>query len=248
MKNREHFDKNYADAKEAIQKLSYEDELNLLYVAFTRAKESLTICQKEEKSSFEILNLNAFEVGQINPSEIKQEIKEVQKFEYEESSFGAQEKKNRPEKIDNINIEARHFGLGLHYMLEIIEDFDLKYIESAYWAMKNRYEIFLDPNSPNEIKERIIKLLEHEPFLKLTNGKILKEQPISYNGELKIIDLFVEHENHFVIIDYKSSQKQQSEHVKQVLSYKNAIQKIVDKDVIAYLCYLRKEEIELVII
>lgn len=249
IKNREYFDKNYANAKESLKKLSYEDELNLLYVAFTRAKESLTICQKEEKSAFSILNLDASEVGQIEPKKREKEIKEIKRLEYQESSFGAQEKKQKTEFIDNTNLEAKHFGLGLHYMLEIIEDFDLKHVESAYWAMKNRYEIFLEPDTPMEIKNRVIKLLKYKPFLELiVDGKILKEQPISYKGELKIIDLFIELEENFIIIDYKSSQKQQKEHIKQVLGYKNAMQKIVDKDVIAYLCYIRKDEIELVII
>ncbi len=248
IKNREHFDRNYADAKEKIKKLSYEDELNLLYVAFTRAKESLTICQKEENSSFEILGLSASSIGQISTKETKQEIKEIKILEYEDNQLGSQEKKTKTEKSDNTNLEAKYFGLGLHYMLEIIEDFDLEHVQNAYWAMKNRYEIFLEPSSPDEIKNRVIALLEHKPFLKLLSGKILKEQPISYEGELKILDLVIEHENHFIIIDYKSSQKQQSDHIKQVLGYKNAMQNIVDKDVIAYLCYLRKDETKLVLI
>ncbi len=248
LKNRDTFDQTYADALEAEKKLSAEDSLNLLYVAFTRAKESLIICQNEEASSFDVLCLDEKEVGSIKPvQEAKQEIA-TQELKYEKISLGLQEQKIKKEKSKKDDFEAIHFGTALHYMLEIVETFDINHVENAYWAMKNRYEIFLEPKRCEEIRDRVENLLNHKPFLKLTDGKVFKEQPISYNGELKQLDLLVEHSDKWVIIDYKSSAKKQSEHIEQVLHYKNAITKIVDKKVEAYLCYVRDNEVEIVLI
>ncbi len=248
IKNRDHFDKNYANALEAEKKLSAEDSLNLLYVAFTRAKESLVVCQNETNSSFDILSLEVSEIGTILPTKTAEIVQTTQTLKYEKMRLGLQEEKLKVEKSEKQDFEAMHFGLALHYMLEIIESFEHEHIENAYWAMKNRYEIFLEPHRCEEIKQRVEKLLTHKPFLKLVNGKVFKEQPISFKGELKQLDLLIEHKDKWIVIDYKSSQSRKSEHVAQVVHYKNAITKIVDKEVHAYLCYVRDEEIELVLI
>jgi exodeoxyribonuclease V beta subunit len=245
MKNRDFFDENYALALEAEKKLSAEDSLNLLYVAFTRAKESLIICQNEETSSFDMLCLEESQIGKIELEEDEAEPRSVKELTYEKIKLGLQEQKIKKEKNTYDDFEAIHFGTALHYMLEILKSFEHEHIENAYWAMKNRYEIFLEPHRCEEIRDRVKNLLNYQPFLSLIDGKIFKEQPISFNGELKQLDLLIEHNDKWVVIDYKSSQKRQSEHIKQVSHYKKAISKIVDKDVEAYLCYIRDTEIEI---
>jgi exodeoxyribonuclease V beta subunit len=248
IKNRDHFDQKYAAALEAEKKLSQDDALNLLYVAFTRAKESLIVCQNDTNSSFSILSLLDGEIGTITPSSIKKEVSKEESLEYESIKLGLQEQKLKNEKEKTEDFEAIHFGTALHYMLEILESFEERYIDDAYWSMKNRFEIFLEPNRCEEIKTRVSNLLKHQPFLELIDGKLYKEQPISFNGELKQLDLLIEHDDKWIIIDYKSSATKRSEHVVQVLNYKKAIKKIVDKDVFAYLCYIRDDEIELLAI
>jgi len=245
IKNRDYFDKKYANALEAEKKLSAEDALNLLYVAFTRAKESLVVCQNEKDSSFSLLCLTNSEIGAITATKIEKSMQAKAELKYEKMKLGLQEEKLKAEKSKKQDFEAMHFGLALHYMLEIIESFEHEHIEDAYWAMKNRYEIFLEPHRCEEIKKRVEGLLSHQPFLSLVNGKVFKEQPISFKGELKQLDLLIEHEDKWIVIDYKSSQTRKNEHVTQVVHYKNAITKIVDKDVDAYLCYVRDTEIEL---
>jgi exodeoxyribonuclease V beta subunit len=78
------------------------------------------------------------------------------------------------------------------------------------------------------------------------DGKIYKEQPVSYNGELKQLDLLVEKDEKLVIIDYKSSKSIDSSHTKQVAYYKEAIKSISSKDTEGYLCYVREDEVEIV--
>ncbi len=246
IKNRDHFDEEYKNALEYEKKLTSEDELNLLYVACTRAKESLTICQSSEKSAFEILNLEDQELGKIKKTASVKEIKIAKELEYKSQKLGLQDQKIKKQQETKENFEAIQFGLGMHYMLEIIEEFEPSFLDDAYWAMKNQFELYLDEKKLEEIKTRVNRLLEYQPFLKLIKGNTQREQSIIYNGELKQIDLLIEHDDNWTIIDYKSSQKRESSHVSQVSNYKNAVEKITKKKVRAYLCYVKKMEIKLV--
>ncbi len=244
-KNRECVDKEFERAKEKEKQLVYEDELNVQYVAFTRAKESLIICKKSKDSAFENLHLEVASYGTLEVGEKKCAIEEKKTFVYEPIKIGAQEKVES-EKEQKDNIQAIHFGLGLHYMLEILKDFKQESVEEAYWAMKNRYEMSLLEDEAEEIKRRVESLLYDDKFLSLVDGRCFKEQPIVYQGKLKQIDLLVEKDDEVIVIDYKSSQNRQQAHIKQVTHYKEAMQKLVDKKVVAYLCYLRQGEIVLV--
>ncbi len=243
--NRECVDEGYAGAKEKEKKLVGEDELNVQYVAFTRAKESLIICKKIKDSAFSNLNLEASTYGELEVAEKKSEIEEKEPFTYMPVKVGAQEKTVN-EKEQKENIKAINFGLALHYMLEILKDFKEESLEEAYWAMKNRYEMLLLEGEAEQIKSRVAKVMYHDTFLALVDGKCFKEQPIAYLGELKQIDLLVEKEDEVIVIDYKSSQTKQQAHIKQVAYYKEAMSKIVDKKILAYVCYVREEGIVLV--
>jgi exodeoxyribonuclease V beta subunit len=243
---RECVDSAYAGAIEKEKKLVLEDELNVQYVAFTRAKSSLIICKKMKESAFANLDLEPKEIGLLKVEESIELKAEIEPFVYQAPRVGAQEERVKKEKDERENIQAIHFGVALHYMLEILQDFDLAYVQEAYWAMKNRFEMLLQEGEAELIKKRVEKLLYHDKFLSLVAGKLLKEQPIAYEGELKQIDLLVEHEESVVVIDYKSSATQQQAHIKQVSYYKEALSKIVDKKVEAYLCYLREDEVVLV--
>ncbi len=246
-KARENFDQNYQNALEKQKILSQEDELNVQYVAFTRAKESLIICQKENNSSFKTLNLKPITIGQIKPKQNnKPTLKYKTTYNYKPIILGLQENTLQAESEKEQDIKSINFGLAMHYMLEIIKEFDKNYIEEAYWSMKNRFEILLEKNQTKEIKKRVLKLLTHSKFLELIDGKILKEQPIAFEGELKIIDLLIEKDDHMIIIDYKSSLLQKDIHLKQINHYKYAIEQITQKPTKAFLFYLQQEKIEYV--
>jgi len=244
--SRECVDDEYKEAVDKNKKLAYEDDLNLQYVAFTRAKESLIICQKVKDSTFSSLDLEEMQTGAIS-YDVDLSVKNVKEpFVYESIKVGPQKENNTKEKEQKDDIRAINFGLALHYMLEIMDKFDKSSLEDAYWSMKNRYEFLLVDGESERIKKRVKRLLEYKPFLELVDGKIYKEQPISYGGELKQLDLLVEKDDKLVIIDYKSSKTSQNSHIKQVSYYKEAIKSITDKECEAYLCYVREDEVEIV--
>ncbi len=236
-------DHTYKNAIEKEKQLTHEDELNVLYVAFTRAKDSLIICQKEEASAFGILGLDTYEKGEVKADKKAEINTQTPKLIYKKQRLGLQENKLQSQIESDHNIYAINFGIAMHYMLEIIENFNIEKIDHAYWAMKNRYEMQLKDGDCEKIKDRVERLLNDTTFKELCKGSITKEQPMIYKKERKQIDLLIQKNDHYVIVDYKSSHELRSEHKTQVRHYKKAIEAITKMPVKAYLCYLREEEI-----
>jgi exodeoxyribonuclease V beta subunit len=244
-KAREVVDSEYKEALDRQKIFEAEDELNTLYVAFTRAKNSLIVCKKDKKSSFDILKLSSLEVGEIIPSENKKNRVESEKFEYKSIKVGFQNKK--PQEIgEEKDISATNFGLALHYMLENINSFKTDEIERAFWVMKNRYGLKLEDKEYERIKRRVENLLNHKNFLSLVDGKVYKEVPLSFGGEVKQVDLLIEKDDRYIVVDYKSSENVMIKHIKQVAYYKRALKEIFSKNVDGYLCYVRDDEVEIV--
>ena len=248
VKNREFIDKDYHKALEYEKKLSKEDELNAIYVAFTRAKESLFILSKEKNSAFEFLQLEPETRGELLINKNDKTLLRQNIFEYQEPRVKKQEiiAKDSDRKKES-DFEAINFGIATHYMLEMLDGFEKSSLKSAYEAMKNRYLDILGEIKINDIANRVNNLLTNKEFLKMLDSKnIYKELPLVFDNELKQIDLLLEDKDSIVIIDYKTSNEIQNEHIKQVSNYVNIIKKIKAKETKGYLCYLKRDEIKFV--
>ncbi|MDR3177452.1 MAG: RecB-like helicase [Campylobacteraceae bacterium] len=241
MSKRELVDENYERAKQREQNLSEEDMLNQLYVAFTRAKNGLIIVKKEKDSSFDILELEQTRIGEITPSKAYE--KSAQKaLKYEALAFGRQKASVEKENIEG-SFENVHFGIALHFTLEMMTKFDEGELENGLVCAKNRYGKLLDEKAFLSIKNRISNLIKNEKFQSIVqSGALFKEQPYIYNGKRKQIDILIERDECNIIIDYKSSFFAKDSHVKQISEYKTAIETIGKKRVDAYLCYLHENE------
>jgi exodeoxyribonuclease V beta subunit len=244
-KNRQLVDGEFKVACERVKELEIEDELNTLYVALTRAELSLIVCQKDKDSSLALLGLEDYESGRLVVEKIAKETILYEEFDYRAVKTGSQDRaKSISSDISDIN--SINFGLALHYLLESLPDFKSKHINSAYWAMKNRYEMRLLDGQAQQIKKRVELLLKDKAFLSLVKGEIYKEVPLVYNQEVKQLDLVIEQDGKLIVVDYKSSSSLQQSHIKQVKEYKKALQSIYhSKEIEGYICYLRRDEVDL---
>ena len=95
-----------------------------------------------------------------------------------------------------------------------------------------------------------MKIDSNNSFKSLTSltvdGKVYKEVPLSFNGEIKQVDLLIKKDDRYIVIDYKSSENVMTKHIKQVGYYKRALKEIFLKGVDGYLCYVRDDEVEIV--
>ena len=244
---REFLDKKYAKAKVKEEILEKEDVLNMHYVALTRAGSSLIVCAKAKNSAFVDLGLEEIKKGSISikESSILQQ-NSLHTMNQVLKNYGIQESN----KTESKELESNHFaityGLAMHFCLEMMSEFTQISLDNAYVSTCNRYSFILSKENLKSIYNRIHMLVNNKKFISLVDGgKLHKEQPLSFNGNRKQIDLLVEKNDEWIVIDYKSSSHINDEHTAQVGLYKKAMKKITNKKVSAYLVYLRDEKIEI---
>lgn len=257
IKGRDALDKQYAQALLKEKQLAKEDTLNALYVAFTRAKRDLFVIRKEKDSSFELLELRDEKRGKLLALEHSKTVqKQEQKLHYKQLYYGTQSDllvlaREQEESFENI-----HFGLGLHYMLEMMHSFVPEALKDARAMLLNKYGATLKEDQIDAIEKRVKLLLSDQEFLELTAGECMREKALKYKNNLRYIDLLVKVQKQdpqslfgqtlYRVIDYKSSKKHHQEYIKQIESYKKAIHTITSDEVEGYLCYLLEDRVEII--
>jgi len=245
IKGREALDPIYAQALEAEKKASDEDQLNALYVALTRAAQSLMVIAKTKNSWFDPLGLVASERGVLT---IKREratpVVSLKTLNFKALQFGRQEESLKSLKEATHDYTAVQFGIALHYTLEMMGNFTSSSLQIALESTRNRYGAVLHAGAIEEIEKRAVLLINDETFRQLTRGVFHKEQRIRHKGNLGVIDLLVQHENSWVIVDYKSGREEEEKHHEQINRYCEAIRSSTGKETEGYLCYLLEDRIE----
>lgn len=246
--NRENFDRFYKEAINKEKKLVVADELNILYVALTRAKNNMVILKKEKSSVYEYLgDFQAQTIGTlfIAPQNAIYK-KQTVKISYTPQNFGYQEKE-KSELDDKDTIKARYFGIATHYCLEMMKNFDIKSLEKSILLTQNQFINLLTKEQFNDIFSRIQSLIGNTQFQSIiNNSNFTKEQSLIFKNEHKIIDLLLQKEDSFIVVDYKTTLSQSYTHREQVQKYLEAIKNIMKtNNVVGYIVYLQQNNIEL---
>ena len=246
---RENLDHFYEQALSKEKTLVVADELNILYVALTRAKNNMIVLKKDKGSVFE--HLGSFELCKIGTLFIapkkKTEQQKLESVEYTPLNLGYQEKTKKIDEDNASTLKARYFGIATHYCLEMMRSFDEISLQKVLSIVKNKYGQYLDEKEFEDLNTRIQLLIDNEQFQKIIDkSTFTKEQALMFNGEHKIIDLLVQNEDGYVIIDYKTSYEKSASHQIQVKNYVKAISDITqDEKVRGYLIYLHPKNVEI---
>jgi exodeoxyribonuclease V beta subunit len=247
-KGRENFDKEYAQIVQERKVSSEKDSMNVLYVALTRAVEGMIVIRKPKDSIFDALAMSPMKIGtfRVRSEELGSRSDRGQMGSaIVLSNYGTQETPDKSEEEEK-DYEAILFGTALHYALEMLGSFDEVSVAISMTALQNRYGQQLNDAQIREIEKRVKNLIDKAEFQALLEGAtIRKEQSLSYEGELKQIDLLLEYEAYNLVIDYKSSKKYSLKHQSQVGYYKKAIGDITGKRTEGLVIYLLNEGIEL---
>jgi len=250
IKGRDAIDVEYANALAKEKSLAKEDSLNALYVAFTRARENLFVILKPKDSAFDILNLEPRSSGELickNSNIDNKSVQVLKAIKYRELYYGTQSDILKLEESSDEDLKSINFGLALHYMLEMLGSFSFKSIVNARDIMINKYGYSLENQEIEDIQNRVSLLLETHKFNTLISGECYKEKAIRYKNNLRYIDLLVKSETGgWNVIDYKSSMSYQEHHFKQVHYYVKAIKEITGDEVKGYICYILKDEVNIV--
>ncbi|WP_323588635.1 RecB-like helicase [Aliarcobacter butzleri] len=246
IKGYENFNEDYKKAIDKEKKLSLEDEINILYVAMTRAKNNMIIFKKEKSSVFDILNMNVCKIGKIiNSSNLVKNIEEKSIISYTPLNLGIQEKQIVKEKeLKENHLHSRYFGLATHYCLEMLNNFSFNDLKYTLNLARTRFSNYLSDKDFVDIENRLAHLINNHFFkFLITNSVLTSEQSLIYKEELKIIDLLIYKDDTYYILDYKTTKEElDEEHKNQVLYYKEAIKEIFKtSNVKSYLVYLKMD-------
>lgn len=266
--------KNTYFAEDYIEEeaLTYLDNLNLLYVAFTRAEDKLFIgIPRKGTNTFnagklilDTLNsseeLSAKFDGQINNYEDGEADYVPKKFNNSTVNLSYQLKKlisgkiadkiivkpeyenYEPEKLAAVK-KQKNRGVILHKALSFMKDFSELEIDNAVKMLILLGLISSDQNI--EWKKEISDILKSEDVKKWFNpvNKVMNERDILLqNGKIYRPDKVVIYDNTTVIIDFKSGIKLK-EHEDQIKFYGSILSDMGFKNIELYLYYITENKI-----
>ncbi|WRB09009.1 RecB-like helicase [Helicobacter pylori] len=231
MKNREVVDKDYARALDKEEAAKDHEEINVYYVAFTRAELGLIVVAKDKKESkkesknktmHEQLDLVPLEEGEITPvispqkepliasTLIKPHAYGEQVQEIEEEPDSDYEKNNDQEAI-NFGI-ALHKGLECQYAYNIPKQSVLEYLNYHHGFYGLDYQAL----------EESLELFENDAEIQtlFKNYTLRGEAAFLFQGVVSRIDVLLwDKGQNLYVLDYKSSQNYQQSHKAQVSHY-----------------------------
>lgn len=237
-RNRSVVDGEFAKVKCKAGEDKMQDLINLLYVAFTRAKESLYIIKPAKSDLFKHINLEDIEIGDDILSQSQTDSKQESHplpTTITQTAFGRQNDfiQDLPQSYNSL---SKIKGIALHLMLE----YTLKYKDSASikHILRNRFGIILNDTHIAEVFKSARKILSNIADI-LEDSKVRCE--VSYLDSTKRIhriDCLIEKGEKIYILDYKSSDMDLESKKSQISQYKQFISQVYqNKEIVGYLCF-----------
>jgi ATP-dependent exoDNAse (exonuclease V) beta subunit len=245
---------------------AYMDNLNTLYVAFTRAKEELiVIAPKPETDAMTISRLlwEGLQADGQNPPDTENGTYErgtwwhtamsKESSETEELRVGRFHSVSPDERIQLrlqyrkggvFETEKRKYGLLVHDILSHIEkheDLDAA-ISTKYLSGE------INRNETAVLKERIVGLISREQVKKWFDGSMsvmTEAEILSGKGESRRPDrIMIDENNHVTVLDYKSGEQKEKSHHSQMKKYISLIRDMGYQHVEGFLWYITLNEME----
>ncbi|MGL2457021.1 RecB-like helicase [Helicobacter pylori] len=231
MKNREVVDKDYARALDKEEAAKDHEEINVYYVAFTRAELGLIVVAKDKKESKkesknkkmrEQLDLAPLEEGEIMPVISPQKEPLIASVVIKPHAYGeqVQEIEEEPDSDyeKNNDQEAINFGIALHKGLEYQYAYNIP--KQSVLEYLNYHHGFygLDYQALEESLELFENDAEIQALFK--NHALKGEVAFLFQGVVSRIDVLLwDRGQNLCVLDYKSSQNYQQSHKAQVSHY-----------------------------
>ncbi|OOP96447.1 RecB-like helicase [Helicobacter pylori] len=234
MKNREVVDKDYARALDKEEAAKDHEEINVYYVAFTRAELGLIVVAKDKKESkkeskqesknktmHEKLDLAPLEEGEIAPVISPQKEPLITSALIKPHAYGDQVQEIEEEPSDyekNNDQEAINFGIALHKGLEYQYAYNIP--KQSVLEYLNYHHGFygLDYQALEESLELFENDAEIQALFK--NHALRGEAAFLFEGVVSRIDVLLwDKGQNLYVLDYKSSQNYQQSHKAQVSHY-----------------------------
>ena len=238
------------------------DNLNLLYVAFTRPVQRLYVIAKQGKADKPNL-LREFCANKENCRVPGNDDVLVYRFgspDFRNPKEKAEETKDEPmtdsvasdwfEKITvdpnptlvwqskSDKLQPREFGELVHQVLsKICTANDIESVLLPFVA-----DATINTETATWIRERFMQMAQHPQIAPAfdISAKVKTECEILHHGKVLRLDRYAELPDTIYLIDYKTG-KAENEHQKQVQTYAHALKEMTDKEIRAFLVYLSED-------
>ena len=185
----------------------------------------------------------------LNDLGISNAYKSTKSFNYKE----AINKNNtiidvKPIEYDSVLLDNKHFSKPMTSLMtqQLRDTLDMGTYMHYVFEITNFNPLNVDTIAvSDEVKEKVKNFLNEEPGKNIINAKrVFKEHEIRFTKDDSLyhgfIDLLVEYDDHFDIIDYKLSNTSSEEYVKQLNGYKDYVEEKYHKKTNIYLYSINK--------
>lgn len=238
------------------------ERVRLLYVALTRAREKMIlVLNKEEEKNLRINNLTTFKKmldysNVLNKYKINVNLDDLN-LTSDYNVYKVNDLINKKGIILNYSISNHHSNLlnkgQISKETSNLINKETRYLLDLGTSIHESLAS-IDLKNPNyknvklEHQKYIKNILNMPLFKDINKAKIYQEQEFyyeinntSYSG---IMDLLLEYDDHFDLIDYKLSNLDKEEYLRQLKVYRDYIKLISDKEVKVYLLSILKQEVK----
>ena len=233
------------------------DDLNVLYVAFTRAEEEMYIFSEKNKENL-LLGLTEISENTIGAKTKQRKIIKKDKPEIVEGiivkdwiEMMSKQFKTKTEILNRQKIIKGEFLHSILSYIKVVNEKTLdKNIEDAYKKASVKYILAAREHNVKEKIKNIIKSKQLKEFFFVKEQDVFTEKEIySEKNEFFIIDRLIMTAQQAIIIDYKARKNAESQqkYEDQIKRYKKVIQKMYpDKEVKGHIFFIEEEILELV--
>ena len=253
----------------ALQKVEKEkesnrlDNLNLLYVAFTRAVQRLYVIAKQgkddkpnllreflaEKGDHQVQNdeVSIYRFGDPNFRNPKEKTSENEPIALTDSVSADWFQKINVDpdptsfwQSKSDKLSPREFGDKVHQILAKIRTID----EMERVLLPSILDGTINNDNAAWIRDKFTQMTQHPQIgaAFAPSVKVKTECEILHQGQIRRLDRYAELPNVVYLLDYKTGKKD-PKHIEQLNDYVSAIRSMTDKEIRGYLVYL-DEEIE----
>ena len=261
---------NLYNQSQTIETIS--EKIRLFYVAITRAKENFILISEfndklinnETIESYDLLKCKSFKdfvtlikpyfeknIKYVDLKELKIKNKITKNNEdYKKLIKSTKDKIEVDElNLDNKELDNKHFSKALTSLMtqELRDILDLGTIMHYCFEVYDfNHDNLSELNMKEEYKDYIRAFLKNDEVKDIANAKIYKEHEIKFNKDGAIyhgfIDLLVEYDDHFDIIDYKTNNIDKPEYKAQLEGYKDYIESKYNKETNIYLYSIKQDK------
>ena len=240
------------------------DNLNLLYVAFTRAVQRLYVIAKQGKEK----QANLLRDFLTDMKDHLVSGNDAMVYRFGDSDFVNPKKKTDEEKTEamtdsvasdwfqKVKVDPdptlfwqsesdamlpREWGELVHQILAKIRNIG----EADAVLLPYLHEGVIDLQTAGALKDKFLQMVQHP----LNSGafsneaKVKTECEILYHGVICRLDRYAELPDVIYLIDYKTGKKD-DDHQKQVRTYARSLKEMTNKEIRAYLVYLLEDTVE----